>query len=185
MISKKLAQEINKVFFEVIIANGFKNDALKILKKKKNIRIINLSNFNFSNKKHYLFLGDSFLLQDYDNILYNKKLKIVTKKKPTINQINVTLTDEHGNGIDALGEEVNMTLLFQYYRIPVLHKPIQDVRDRLRYLREMLINKKKGNSNNGKKKKGKETKAKAKAKAIATSNRVHPSTKKKEAKAQP
>ena len=32
---KKLALELNKIFFEVIIANGFDKNAIKILKKKK------------------------------------------------------------------------------------------------------------------------------------------------------
>ena len=35
VISKKLALELNKIFFEVILSRGFKKDALKILKKKK------------------------------------------------------------------------------------------------------------------------------------------------------
>ena len=37
-ISKKLALELNKFFFEVIISRGFKKDVLKILKKRKHIR---------------------------------------------------------------------------------------------------------------------------------------------------
>ena len=86
-ISKKLALELNKIFFEVIVSRGFKKDALKILKKKKNIRLIDCSKFCLADKKHYLFLGNSFLAQDSDNIFLNKKLKIVTKKKPTIGQL--------------------------------------------------------------------------------------------------
>jgi len=35
-IKKKLAIELNKIFLEVVIANGFEKDALKILKRKKN-----------------------------------------------------------------------------------------------------------------------------------------------------
>ena len=34
VISKKLATELNKVFFEIILSQGFKKDALKILKKR-------------------------------------------------------------------------------------------------------------------------------------------------------
>ena len=88
VISKKLALELNKVFFEVIISKGFKKDALKILKKRKNIRLIDCSKFNITNKKHYLFLGNSFLAQDSNNIFLNKKLRIVTKKKPSLDQLN-------------------------------------------------------------------------------------------------
>ena len=88
IISKKLALELNKIFFEVILAKGFKKDALKILKRKKNIRLVNFKKFNLNNKDHYNFLGNSFLVQDSDNILINKKLKIVTKKKTSLNQMN-------------------------------------------------------------------------------------------------
>tara|TARA_Y100000741_G_scaffold181453_1_gene137913 strand:+ start:2521 stop:4062 length:1542 start_codon:yes stop_codon:yes gene_type:complete len=87
-ISKKLALEINKYFFEVIVSKGFKKDALKILKKKKNIRLIDFTNFNFKDKNSFSFLGNSFLMQDYDSKLFNKKLKIVTKKKPSVMQMN-------------------------------------------------------------------------------------------------
>ena len=83
VISKKLALELSKIFFEVIISSGFKKDALKILKKRKNIRLIDCSKFNLTDKKHYLFLENSFLAQDSNNIFLNKKLKIVTKKKPS------------------------------------------------------------------------------------------------------
>ena len=86
-ISKKLALELNKIFFEVIVSKGFKKDALKILKKRKNIRLIDSSEFNISNKKHYLFLDNSFLVQETNNSLIEKKLKVVTKKKPSINQL--------------------------------------------------------------------------------------------------
>ena len=87
-ISRKLALELNKIFFEVIMSRGFKKDALKILKKRKNIRLIDCSKFNFTSKKHYLFLGNSFLVQDSNSILLNKKLRTVTRKKPSLNQLN-------------------------------------------------------------------------------------------------
>ena len=88
VISKKLALELNKIFFEVIISKGFKKDALKILRKRKNIRLIDCSKFSLVGKKHYLFLGNSFLAQDSNNIFLYKKLKIVTRKKPSLNQLN-------------------------------------------------------------------------------------------------
>ena len=88
IISKKLALELNKIFFEVIISKGFKKDALKILKKRKNVRLIDSSKFKITSNKHYLFLENSFLLQDSNYHLINKKLKIVTSKKPSLDQLN-------------------------------------------------------------------------------------------------
>ena len=88
IIKKKLALTLNKKFFEVIISKGFERNALKILRKKKNIRLISYNKFNLPNKKHYLFLGNVFLSQDSDNMIFNNKLKIVTKKKPSRDQLN-------------------------------------------------------------------------------------------------
>ena len=83
-INKKIALDINKNFLEVILANGFDKDALNILKKKKNLRIIDISNFNLKNLSSIKTFDGSFLVQSKDNIVIDKKkLKCVTKLKPT------------------------------------------------------------------------------------------------------
>ena len=87
IISKKLALELNKIFFEIIISKGFEKKALKILKRKKNLRLIICKKFDLKNSQHYLFLADSFLSQDPNNILLEKKLKVVTRKKPSAGQM--------------------------------------------------------------------------------------------------
>ena len=71
IISKKLALRLNKKFFEVIMCRGFKKDAIKILKKKKDVRLIDCNNFNLNYQKKYLFLENCFLAQDKNNILFN------------------------------------------------------------------------------------------------------------------
>jgi len=38
--------------------------------------------------QHYLFLGNAFLAQDVNSLLLNKDLKIVSKRKPSIKQLN-------------------------------------------------------------------------------------------------
>jgi len=86
-ITKKLALKLNKIFFEVILSKGFEKNVLKILKMRKNIRLIDFSKYNFINKKNYLFLENSFLVQDANKLLIKKKLRIVTRKKPSANQI--------------------------------------------------------------------------------------------------
>ena len=63
------------------MAKGFEKTALKLLKKRKNIRLIDYKKFNFTQNMHHLYLGNSFLSQDCDNILIKEKLKIVSKKK--------------------------------------------------------------------------------------------------------
>ena len=82
-INKKIAAEINKNFLEVILANGFDKDSLGILKKKKNLRIIDISNFKTKNLTSIKTFDGSFLIQSKDKIILDKKkLKCVTKLKP-------------------------------------------------------------------------------------------------------
>ena len=83
-INKKLALELNKLFIEVIIGNKFDKDALKILKKKKNLRIIDSSNFKLSDNMKIVSTNESILIQSEDSkILTKKDFKIVSKKKPS------------------------------------------------------------------------------------------------------
>jgi len=83
-IDKKIAVEVNKNFLEVILAKGFEKDALKILKSKKNLRIIDISSFVFKNNISIKSYDGSFLMQTKNNIIVDKKkLKCVTKLKPS------------------------------------------------------------------------------------------------------
>ena len=83
-LSKKIALEITKNFLEVILAKGFDKDSLKILKKKKNLRIIDISKYNSYKLSSIKTFDRSFLIQDKDKIIFNKnKLKCVTKLKPS------------------------------------------------------------------------------------------------------
>ena len=82
-INKKIACEISKNFLEVLLANGFDKDSLEVLKRKKNLRIIDISNFKLKNIISIKSFDRSFLLQSKDNIILDKKkLKCVTKLKP-------------------------------------------------------------------------------------------------------
>tara|TARA_B100001093_G_scaffold472440_1_gene495564 strand:+ start:82 stop:1632 length:1551 start_codon:yes stop_codon:yes gene_type:complete len=82
-INKKIASEINKNFLEVILAKGFNKESLEILKSKKNLRIIDISNFKLKNSTSIKSFDGSFLIQSKDNIIIDKKkLKCVTKLKP-------------------------------------------------------------------------------------------------------
>ena len=82
-INKRIATEINKNFLEVILAKGFDRESLEILKRKKNLRIIDISNFKLKNLTSIKSFDGSFLVQSKDNIvLERKKLKCVTKLKP-------------------------------------------------------------------------------------------------------
>ena len=69
---------------EVILAKGFDKESLNILKRKKNLRIINISNFKIKNLSSIRTFDNSFLIQTKDNIVIEtKKLRCVTKLKPS------------------------------------------------------------------------------------------------------
>ena len=82
-IKKNLAIELTNMFLEVIVANGFNEDALKILKKKKNLRLIDSTKFMIKdlirfNSTNYAILTQSEDLKKFDI----KNFKIVSKRKP-------------------------------------------------------------------------------------------------------
>ena len=86
-INKKLAIELNKIFLEVIIANGFDKDALKILKSKKNLRLIDSSKFSINDFLKFNSINGSILVQSEDKKLFSKKdFKVVSKRKPSKSQ---------------------------------------------------------------------------------------------------
>ena len=88
-IKKDVAKEINKIFIEVIVANGFDKNALQILKKKKNLRIIDSSNFLFNQNLKSNSINNSILVQSEDkNIFSEKDFKVVSKRKPNKSQFN-------------------------------------------------------------------------------------------------
>ena len=83
-ITKSLALELNKIFLEVIIGNGFDNDALKILKSKKNLRLIDAENFVLDEIFKFSSINDSILIQTEDKKMFSKNdFKIVSKKRPS------------------------------------------------------------------------------------------------------
>ena len=83
-VNKKIALELNKIFLEVIIGLGFDKDSLKILKKRKNIRLIDASKLKVQNLNNIISNFDSLLVQNPDNkILTKDNFKVVSKTKPT------------------------------------------------------------------------------------------------------
>ena len=83
-INKKIASEINKNFLEVVLAKGFDKESLEILKSKKNLRVIDISNFKLKSLTSIKSFDGSFLVQSKDDIVIDKKkLKCVTKLKPS------------------------------------------------------------------------------------------------------
>jgi phosphoribosylaminoimidazolecarboxamide formyltransferase / IMP cyclohydrolase len=82
-ITKIIALELSKIFLEVIIANGFDKNAIKILKQKKNLRLIDGSKFLPNEIIRFNSYNDSFLVQSEDKKTFSRRdFTIVSKKKP-------------------------------------------------------------------------------------------------------
>ena len=87
-INEKIAEELNKNFLEVILAKGFDKNALSVLKRKKNLRIIDISKFKIKDLTTIKNFDGSFLIQSKDRLIIDKKkLKCVTKIKTTKKEI--------------------------------------------------------------------------------------------------
>ncbi len=84
-VSKALAEKIGELFAEVVIAPSFDKEALNILTKKKNIRLLKTGNMPQSGNQIMIkTVTGGLLVQSEDqNILDEKTLKVVTKRAPT------------------------------------------------------------------------------------------------------
>jgi phosphoribosylaminoimidazolecarboxamide formyltransferase/IMP cyclohydrolase len=86
-IDGKTAEEINKIFIEIVIAPSFSKEALEILMGKKNIRILKLEDIMYNANKNQIDIkkvSGGILVQSMDDILVEKDyLKVVTSRIPT------------------------------------------------------------------------------------------------------
>ena len=88
-INLSIAKELYKSFYEVVIGNGIEKKALKILKKRKNLRVIDSSKLNTIDSESISFNNNNFLVQNTDNIkLSLKNFKVVSKRKPNSKMMN-------------------------------------------------------------------------------------------------
>ena len=88
-IDRELAEILVKPFLECVVAPDFDDQSLEVFKTKKNLRLIKTSKeFTLSNKMIKNALG-GYLLQDRDQLFFDiKNCDIVTKLKPSSNEIN-------------------------------------------------------------------------------------------------
>ena len=89
-INKKIAREISKTFFEVILAKSFDKEALRIFRSRKNLILIDISKFKLNSDIQIKYFYNSLLIQDQNLEIFDyKKLKFVTKLKPSKREIKL------------------------------------------------------------------------------------------------
>lgn len=87
-IDEEVANEINKIFFEVIIAPSYTEGALNVLEQKKN-RIILVQKLPAPRTRQFRSVLNGALVQDRDTAVETPDmLKTVTKVAPTAEQID-------------------------------------------------------------------------------------------------
>lgn len=78
------AEELNKTFLEIVMATDFDFEALGILRKKKNLRIIKIKN-QVSDQQTWVKVDGGILVQDNDN-QFSEDIKTMTATAPTEEQ---------------------------------------------------------------------------------------------------
>jgi len=83
VVDKATADEINKIFFEIILAPGYDEDALEVLQTKKNRIILKKKSYSFP-EKQFRSLLNGVLTQEKDKTVETAgDLKCVTETAPT------------------------------------------------------------------------------------------------------
>lgn len=84
-ITKSVAEELSKLFLEIVIAPDFEKEALEIITQKKNIRVLQIDmNSEVLNKMKVTSIMDGALIQEFDEMKISKnELVCVTERKPT------------------------------------------------------------------------------------------------------
>lgn len=87
-VDSKLALKLNEIFLEIVCAPSYTEEAIQILSKKKDRRL--LRQLNHISEKHtsYRDIPGGIIIQDSDSQTLDKNLiKIVTNKKPAENEL--------------------------------------------------------------------------------------------------
>ena len=107
------AEELNKTFLEIVMATDFDEDALEILRKKKNLRIIKIKN-QVVDQQMWVKIDGGMLVQNADN-QFSIDIRQMTETAPTEEQRKALLFSQRvvkyvksnaivvSNGVQAIG----------------------------------------------------------------------------------
>lgn len=86
-IDAETAKKLTEIFLEIVVAYDFTEEALEILRTKKNLRVLKISKIESSLQPYDMkYLDGKLLIQDKNNKLTDK-CEIVTKVNPTEKQL--------------------------------------------------------------------------------------------------
>lgn len=83
-VEKSLAEVLHGIFLEVVIAPKFTQEALEVLGKKKNIRLLEIDMTIDNSEQELVSVSGGYLVQDKDNVKLNREdMTVVTEVEPT------------------------------------------------------------------------------------------------------
>ena len=86
-VTLKVAQEMNKIFLEVVVAPSYDDEALKLLQTKKNVRLLQMADINKPQNENAYDLkkvNGGLIVQTIDSkLLEEEELKVVTDRAPS------------------------------------------------------------------------------------------------------
>ena len=86
---KATAEEMDKIFTEIVIAPDYDEDTLAFLFKKKNRRVIKVNAPELVNTMELKSVTGGLLVQDVNKVVVNEKeMKTVTQRTPTDDELN-------------------------------------------------------------------------------------------------
>ena len=86
-IDEKLASRLNEIFLEIVVAYDFTEEGLRVLREKKNLRVLKVKKVVKAQEQYDLkYLSGRLLVQD-ENTHLLKDLTVATKKSPTDEQL--------------------------------------------------------------------------------------------------
>lgn len=89
--TKEIAEAVQNVFVEVIIAPAYEQDALKVLAMKPNLRVLEMPEQE-NERWEMKFVSGGMMFQEKDSqVLTENELKIVTRRKPEQREITAMI----------------------------------------------------------------------------------------------
>ncbi len=88
-IDVAVANRLNKIFLEIVMAPSFTKEALEVLKTKKNLRIMKINTDKLTSKMEIKKIQDGYLVQEADMVdTFTEKAEVVTNNTITEKELN-------------------------------------------------------------------------------------------------
>ncbi|MEM0358924.1 MAG: bifunctional phosphoribosylaminoimidazolecarboxamide formyltransferase/IMP cyclohydrolase [Candidatus Hadarchaeales archaeon] len=83
-VDRKTAEEITSTFIEAVVAPSYEPEALEVMKKKTNMRVLELPSFESKAKMRFKQISGGLLVEEENSLLLRpEELRVVTERKPT------------------------------------------------------------------------------------------------------